>query len=161
VNLHTSLWLFQAVHALGLALWLSIAVINNLQGFHGSAGAIGTTLSMALFTEAPAVETPLRRRASGSSLWSCAALIMVLALQIMAALACWAGAYWLIVAGDLNAARPWLNAALSGAAVFLFAMHLGGLWFGYWIKQEGLQLTHLVLLIWVVAIFFLFNAPWV
>ncbi|MCL8040922.1 DUF2165 domain-containing protein, partial [Pseudomonas aeruginosa] len=48
----------------------------------------------------------------------------------------------------LEAARPWLNLALSAALGFLFGMLLGGLWFGYWIRQEGLQLTHLLLVVW-------------
>ena len=34
-----SIWLFQAVHAVGLAIWLTIAVINNLQAFQASVGA--------------------------------------------------------------------------------------------------------------------------
>ena len=81
----------------------------------------------------------------------------VLALQVFAALACLVGTYQLLVGGDLAAARPWLNLALSGFAGFIFAMHLGGLWFGYWIRQEGLQQAHLTLLLWPVAAFFLFN----
>jgi len=84
----------------------------------------------------------------------------VLALQLGAALAFWAGSAALIVGGDLAVARPWLNLGLAGFAAFLFAMHLGGLWFGYWIRQESLQLTHLVLMLWVLAAFFLFNMPW-
>ncbi|WP_167228524.1 hypothetical protein [Massilia rubra] len=38
-----STWLFQSVHAVGLSAWLSIAVINNLHAFAGSAGAVGAT----------------------------------------------------------------------------------------------------------------------
>lgn len=89
-----------------------------------------------------------------------AALTGVLILQVGAALACWCGSYLLVVTGELTAARPWLNLALAGFTTFLLAMHLGGLWFGYWIRQEGLQLTHIVLLIWTVIAFFLFNTPW-
>lgn len=157
---HTSLWLFQAVHAIGLALWLSIAVINNWQSFLGSAGAVGATMSMALLRQAPRVETPLLARASASANLARMALLLVLALQFVGAIACWKGSYELVIAGDLTAAQPWLNLALSAFAAFLFAMHLGGLWFVYWIRQEGLQLTHIALLIWTVAAFFLFNASW-
>lgn len=45
-------------------------------------------------------------------------------------------------------------------AAFLLLMHLGGLWFGYWIAQESLQTTHLVLLLFTLSLFFLFNARW-
>ena len=160
MNLQTSLWLFQAVHAVGLAVWLSLAVVNNAHAFLGSAGAVGATMSMAPLKQAPAIDTPLLMRAIGSTAWHRVALLGVLALQIVAAGACWIGSYQLVIGGNLGAARPWLNIALSGFAVFLLAMHLGGLWFGYWIRQEGLQLTHVALLIWTVAAFLLFNASW-
>ncbi|MCS8237450.1 DUF2165 domain-containing protein [Pseudomonas aeruginosa] len=42
----------------------------------------------------------------------------------------------------------------------LFGMLLGGLWFGYWIRQEGLQLTHLLLVVWVLANLFVLNVRW-
>jgi predicted small integral membrane protein len=159
MSLSTSIWLFQAVNAGGLALWLAIAVINNLHAFAGSAGAVGATLAMAPLRQAPAIETPLLARAICSPAVARVALLVVLALQIVAAGACWIGACTLIVGGDLAAARPSLNIAMSGFAAFLLAMHLGGLWFGYWIRQEGLQLTHIGLLIWSVAAFCLFNLP--
>lgn len=159
MSLHTSLWLFLAIHALGLAVWLSISVINNCRGFRGSVGAVGATMSMAPLKQPPAIDTPLVSRAIGSQTLHRAALLVVLALQIVAAAACWAGCWQLLVFGDLDAARPWLNLGLSAFTAFLLAMHLGGLWFGYWIRQEGLQLTHIALLVWAVAAFFLFNTP--
>lgn len=160
MGLHTSIDLFLAVHALGLALWLTLSVVNNLRAFGGSAAAVGATMSMAPLAQAPAIDIPLRSRAVGSHAVHRAALLGVLALQCVAAVAAWAGCWQLAVAGDLAAARPWLNLALSAFIAFLFAMHLGGLWFGYWIRQEALQLTHVALLVWAVAAFMLFNGPW-
>ena len=160
MTLADSLWLFQTVHAVGLAVWLSIAVLNNGQAFLGAAGAVGATMSMAPFKQAPTIDTPLLTRAVRSVAWHRVALLLVLALQIIGATACWIGSYELVIAGGLGAARPWLNIALSSFAAFIFAMHLGGLWFAYWIRQEGLQLTHLVMLLWTLMAFFLFNAPW-
>lgn len=58
MDLHTSLWLFQAIQAVGLALWLSIAVLNNLQAFASSVGAIGATLAMAPLRQPPAIDFP-------------------------------------------------------------------------------------------------------
>ena len=49
----------------------------------------------------------------------------------------------------------------SLAVIFLCGMLLGGLWFGYWIRQEGLQLTHLLLVVWVLANFFVLNVRWI
>lgn len=160
MSLHTSLWLFLAVQALGLTVWLTISVINNGRAFGGSAGAVGATMSMAPLKQPPAIDTPLLSRAVGSQTLHRAALLVVLALQVVAAAACWAGCWQLLIVGDLGAARPWMNLGLSAFTAFLLAMHLGGLWFGYWIRQEGLQLTHIALLVWAVAAFFLFNTPW-
>lgn len=54
------------------------------------------------------------------------------------------------------ASQPLPGTALWGASVVLIgfsllaalwlAIMIGGLWFSYWIRQEGLQLTHIVLL---------------
>ncbi|TEH70030.1 DUF2165 family protein [Pseudomonas aeruginosa] len=60
----------------------------------------------------------------------------------------------------MEAARPWLSLVLSAALGLLFGMLLGGLWFGYWIRQEGLQLTHLLLVVWVLVNFFVLNVRW-
>lgn len=156
----TSLWLFQCIQALGISLWLCIAALNNVRAFSGSVNAVGATLSMVPLKLSPAIETPLLSRAVDSPLIHRLALLLVLGLQAFAAVTALIGSYALLIAGNLAMAQPWLNLALSAFAGFLFAMHLGGLWFGYWIRQEGLQLTHIALLIWVFLAFFLFNLPW-
>jgi predicted small integral membrane protein len=160
MDLHTSLWLFQAIQAVGLALWLSIAVLNNLQAFSSSVGAIGATLAMAPLRQPPAIEFPLLRRACQSPTLARVALLVILLLQIVASLSAWIGSYALVIAQDPLMARAWLNLALGAMLAFTFAMLLGGLWFGYWIRQEGLQLTHLVLVLWSILAFFLFNLNW-
>lgn len=160
MGLPASILLFQLLHAAGLALWLSVAALNNLRAFAASAGAVGATMAMTPLQQPPAIDIPLLSRAINSSLIARLALLLILGLQIAAACACWIGCYHLLAAGDLVAARTWLNLALSTAVAFLLAMHLGGLWFGYWMRQESLQITHLVMLIWMAAMFFLFNADW-
>nr|WP_301271124.1 hypothetical protein [Pseudomonas aeruginosa] len=42
----------------------------------------------------------------------------------------------------------------------LFGMLLGGLWFGYWIRHQGRHLTHLLLVVGVLANFFVLNVRW-
>ena len=87
------------------------------------------------------------------------ALVVMLALQLGGAIAAWSGvALFVGGGGAIGDALPWLNLALCAMAAFLLLMHLGGLWFGYWIAQEGLQTTHLVLLLWTLGLFVLFNA---
>ena len=157
MQLHHAIWLFQLILATGLASWLSIATLNNLQAFHGSVWAIGNTMRMDPLRQDPTIQTPLLRRAVTSLTLHRLALLVVLALQLAAAIAAWSGVA-LFFHDGLAAALPWLNLALCAMAAFLLLMHLGGLWFGYWIAQEGLQSTHLVLLLWSLALFFLFNA---
>ncbi|WP_308923193.1 DUF2165 family protein [Janthinobacterium sp. J1-1] len=154
---HDTILLFQAVLASGLACWLSIAAINNLHAFHGAVWAIGNTMRMDPLRQDPTMDTPLLRRALASLTVHRLALAVVLALQLAGAMAAWSGVA-LFLGGGLAAALPWLNLALCAMAAFLLLMHLGGLWFGYWVAQEGLQTTHLVLLLWTLALFFLFNA---
>ena len=159
--LHDTILLFKAVLASGLACWLSIAAINNLHAFHGSVWAIGNTMRMDPLRQDPTIETPLLRRALTSLAVHRLALVVMLALQLGGAIAAWSGvALFVGGGGAIGDALPWLNLALCAMAAFLLLMHLGGLWFGYWIAQEGLQTTHLVLLLWTLALFFLFNARW-
>jgi hypothetical protein len=132
----TSFSLFLGVNAIGLAVWLTISVINNCRGFGGSVAAVGATMSMAGLKHPPAIDTPLLSRATGLQVLHRAALLVVLALQVVAA-ACWTGCWQLLVVGDPGAARPWLNLGLSAFTAFLLAMHPGGLWFAYWSDRRG------------------------
>lgn len=156
MQLQHSIWLFHAILATGLATWLSLAAINNVHAFHGSVWAIGNTMRMDPLRQDPTIQTPLLRRALTSLLLHRLALFTVLTLQLLAAIAAWTGVALFFGVG-LDAGLPWLNLALCAMAAFLLLMHLGGLWFGYWIAQEGLQTTHLVLLLWSIGLFLLFN----
>lgn len=156
----TSIWLFQVVFAIGMANWLSIAVINNVRAFRASAWAVGNTMAMTPLNQEPRIDIPLSTRAINSPTLHRLALVLVILLQLFAAVTCWLGSYQLALAGNLLAARPWLNLALCSFAAFIFAMHLGGLWFAYWIRQGELQLTHIALLLWVLLAFFVFNVTW-
>ncbi|MCM2566040.1 DUF2165 family protein [Janthinobacterium kumbetense] len=157
MQLSHSIWLFHAILAIGLALWLTLAALNNLHAFHGAVWAIGNTMRMDPLRQDPTIQTPLLRRALTSLTLHRLSLLTVLTLQLLAAIAAWTGVA-LLLGASLTQALPWLNLALCAMAAFLLLMHLGGLWFGYWIAQESLQTTHLVLLLWTLGLFFLFNA---
>ncbi|MCS5517490.1 DUF2165 domain-containing protein [Pseudomonas qingdaonensis] len=97
----TSLLMFQMVLAAGFTLWLSIALVNNLQAFASSAAAVGGTLSMAPLRQAPAIDLPLCSRAIHSPAVHRAALMVVVLLQAgrcwppgrAATTCCWAAAW--------------------------------------------------------------------
>jgi predicted small integral membrane protein len=142
--------IFKAILVLGFALWTFVAALNNVTGFRGAAAAINGTMGMALLNDPPAIATPLARRAINSPRLAAASIVLILLLQIAAALLLGAGGALLFATG-LGAAVPeWgVAAALAGFALLAslwFLMMIGGLWFGYWIRQEGLQLTHIGLL---------------
>lgn len=160
MDTHASLMMFQATCCLGFSLWLSIALINNLHAFNSSVAAVGATMAMTPLRQPPSIDFPLLARALFSPALHRLALIVVVLLQALAVLAAWTGCYTLLLGSGLESARPWLNLALCAALAFLFAMLLGGLWFGYWIRQEGLQLTHLVLVVWVLLNFLVLNLRW-
>lgn len=39
-------------------------------------------------------------------------------------------------------------------------MLLGGIWFGYWMRQEVLQLTHLLMMVWILLHSVVLNVRW-
>ena len=160
MSLQGSLWLFQSVFAVGLAIWLTIAVVDNVRAFHELVRGVGVTMSMTPLKQSPAVPTILLGRAVTNVHWHRLAVLALLALKLIALIACWVGCYTLFFGGGLVQARPWLNVALATFAILIFAMHLAGLWFAYWIRQDDLQRGHLALLIWALALFFLFNGQW-
>ncbi|MCL8040923.1 DUF2165 domain-containing protein, partial [Pseudomonas aeruginosa] len=78
------------------ALWLSLALINNLQAFASSVGAIGVTMSMAPLAQPPAIDMPLLARAVRSPLMHRLALSIIVALQVAAVVTAWTGCYELL-----------------------------------------------------------------
>ena len=160
MSLHTSLWLFQSVYAVGLAIWLTIAVVDNLWAFRELVHAVGTTMSMAPLQRSPVIRSVLAARAVTSIHWHRLAVLGLLVMKLLAFAACWIGCYQLLIGGGLVQARPWLNIALSIFTAFLFAMHLAGLWFAYWIREDDLQRGHLALLLLTLGAFILFNGSW-
>lgn len=156
-----SLWLFQLATALGLALWIIVAVINNLQGFAASKGAVGLTMAMTLLREEPFRDLPFLKRAIESTSLHGAALVGVIVLQVASAIP-------LSIGTVLLAASPGLPATSALSAIFNLGlgpfllcwslMFTSGLWFGFWIRQEGLLLTQLLLALWGLAGFFVLNA---
>lgn len=142
--------MFKAAIVIGFAVWTTVVAVNNIVGFRSAAAAIGRTMAMTPLNEPPAIASPLVGRALTSPRWSIAALIAILLVQIAAAGALGIGGFMLLAVNQLP------SASVSGSSLALIgftllaglwlAMMIGGLWFGYWIRQEGLQLTHIALL---------------
>jgi hypothetical protein len=147
----------------GLAVWLSIIVLNNARNFAGGAAAVGMMMSMQPFQDPPVIDTPLLSRRVTSTSWHRAVLGLVLAVEIVVALALWAACFMLIgtISGSVgvSAATSAANLALAGFLALVFVMMWGGAWFAYYVKQEGAQITHLALLCVGLAAMVVANLP--
>ncbi|CDH32383.1 DUF2165 family protein [Xenorhabdus bovienii] len=154
----TGIALFKALHAFGIAGWATIGMINNVQSFTVTTGTVGRMMSMTLLKQEPPVNTPLLRRATTSRAMHSTALAVIVVLQALTAIAMWIGGYLLLTTA---ASHPdtllWLNVGITCFTTCAFVLLLGGLWYGYWIRQEGLQLTHIAIVIWSIAAFLLFH----
>ncbi len=102
----TSLLIFQITCCIGLSLWLSISLINNLQAFASSAGAIGETMSMAPLAQPPGISLPLLVRAMTSHAIHRLALSIIVLTQAAAVLAAWVGCYELLLGAGLEVRGP-------------------------------------------------------
>jgi predicted small integral membrane protein len=147
----------------GLAIWLSIVVLNNTRNFKGGVASIGGLMSMRLFDEPPVIPTPLLSRRVTSPTWHKAVFAFVLVIEIVVALALWVATFCLIGAinGSVSATEAARTAtcALAGFLMLVFVMMWGGAWFAYYVKQEGAQLTHFVLLCVALAGIVVVNLP--
>lgn len=158
----TSIWLFQLVTAASLTLWMIVSVLNNLQGFRASMAAIGQTMGMTLLRDPPFDTLPFLKRAVCNPHVHRAALIGVVLAQGASALLLLAGT--IALAGTpadvaTGSGAMLLNLGLAAFILCWSSMFTAGLWFGYWIKQEGLLLTQLLLTGWGLASFLVFNLP--
>ncbi|WP_256583217.1 MULTISPECIES: DUF2165 family protein [Pseudomonas] len=148
-----------------LALWLSIAVLNNLTDPETNRFHIGNTFSMVLLEEEELLGAALRWRAWPVQ-WAETALYAVAGIQIVVSMLLWYAAFAYARAWRLGS-RTALDVARNRAVVALtcflllwFGFICGGLWFGYWLKQGAIQSVHMTLvLIGLVALLFVQGEP--
>jgi predicted small integral membrane protein len=163
VTLVQSLILFKLLLVAGLALWLTVIVLNNVIAFGNGVAALGILMGMQLFDQAPAIDTPLRARSVTARVWHRIVFGFVVLLEVVVALLLWyaaigfAGA--LLGGSDPVAAITRGNLALAAFAALAFVMMLGGSWFAYYIRQETVQITHFVLIVVAISGAILMNLP--
>lgn len=158
----TSLALFKTVLLSGLALWLVVIVVNNVIAFRNGVRSIGALRGMQLFDQNPAIDSPLLSRRVKSASWHRAIYVFILLIEVAVAglLISAAIAYIGVLAGGTNVdAVQCANLALAAFVAMVMAMLLGGAWFAYYIRQEGAQITHFVLIGIGVSSAVLMNMP--
>lgn len=136
----------------GLALWMSIAALNNLTDPETNRFFVGSTLSMQLLKDDPVLGLGLRWRA-WSVEWVSAVVYAVAAYQVVVSALLWRATLTYVHAW-LRCDRALLNLARNRAVLALtcfLALWLGftggGLWFGYWMKQGAIQSVHMTLIL--------------
>lgn len=146
----TSLILFKLILTGGLGLWLAVVVLNNTTAFRNGVFSVGSMMAMQLFDQEPAIRTPLLSRRVTANGWHKLVYGFVLIVEaLVAILLCYAAlGFGGALLGMVDAADAALrsNLAFSGLLAMSFILLLGGAWFVYYIRQEGTQITHLVLI---------------
>lgn len=146
----TSLVLLKTVILSGLALWLAVIVLNNVTAFRNGVFSIGTLMGMQLFNQEPAIVSPLLSRRVKSAVWHRLIYGVIVLVEVAVALlmAIASAAHFGVLLGgsDTASAVVWANLAFCSFITMSLIMLLGGAWFAYYIRQEGTQITHLVLI---------------
>jgi len=93
----------------------------------------------------PAIKSPLKSRAIESDAMHRLAFIVITVLLAILAIA-FAVATVKYLGGSLDAATAWASYAFTGLAALWFFFLLADAWFGSWIRLDGLQRTHFILL---------------
>ena len=163
MTLETSLLLFKFILAAGLTVWMVVVAINNLTAFKGGVASLGMTMSMQLFEQAPAIDSPLLSRRVTATFWHRLVYTTVVIMECAVAILLFCGAASLLgaVPGwvDVGDAIIRMNVGLSALLAMSFVLLLGGAWFAYYIRQDLLQITHFVLIaVTIVAALFM-NIP--
>lgn len=142
--------LLKAAVVSGLGLWLATALLNNIIAFKNGVFAIGMLMGMKLFDQEPAIETPLLSRRVTSAAWYRLVYSLILlaeavtvGLLAIAAVALLGSAFGAVLQAN---AVNFANAALLAFIALASLMLVGGAWFVYYIRQEGAQITHLVMI---------------
>lgn len=142
--------LLKAAVLSGLGLWLAVALANNVIAFRNGVFAIGMLMGMKLFDEGPAIQTPLLGRRVTSTGWHRLIYLTVLVAEALT-VTLLATAAVAMFGSAVGAVQPAMAIQFANAALLAFIgtgsmMLVGGAWFAYYIRQEGAQITHLVMI---------------
>jgi multisubunit Na+/H+ antiporter MnhC subunit len=139
-----ALWV-KAVVVWGMFLWMALNVINHLRDLKGTRHAIAVFMRMEPLDQPPPIPTPLKNRRIDSPLLHTLVLVVIVVIQLLCALLFGASALWFVIGDAVYAVRVGMWAFVWFVANW-FLFLIGGAWFAYWLRQDGLQRTHLALL---------------
>lgn len=155
-------FLSRATILIGLAIWLSIAVLNNITDSGTNITHLDAMLSMHFLVEDQFLGNGLEWRAwqvppAKTILWG------VVFWQLLTAAALWLATIKMVLTtfgrADFDRALLYANLAITMfLGMWLFFL-CGGLWFGYWIKQGAIQGVHIDLIAISIVVLIYINQP--
>jgi hypothetical protein len=142
--------LMKAAVLSGLGLWLAVALLNNIIAYGNGVFAIGMLMGMKLFDQEPAIQTPLLARRVTSTGWHRLVYTIILIVEAATVVLLLIAAVALLGVA-IGLVLPATGVLLANVALLAFIglaglMLVGGAWFVYYIRQEGAQMTHLVMI---------------
>ncbi|MCU5782019.1 hypothetical protein MA04_01319 [Alcanivorax balearicus MACL04] len=158
--LEPGLLLLRLVVVGGLAVWLTLILINVITDRKGTVASVALIMTMNLIAQDNDTHPLLRRRIE-SRFWHVIGAVAIMTLQAITVVLLWRGTVLLLSDASASAlSTQTVTAVQQGltafAALWLF-MLMGGMWFVYWLKQPGLQQLHLTLLLVAIATGILFS----
>ena len=150
MTIDTALCLAKFTLVSGLAAWLAVIAFNNTLAFRAGAFSVGMLMAMQLFDQEPRITTPLLSRRVANPFWHRVVFGFVLMLEIATVLLLAWGAMrlglTLFAFEDATTAIATATLGLTALMATSLVMLVGGAWFAYYIRQEGAQITHFVLI---------------
>lgn len=134
----------------GVALWLSVVVLNNATDFRTNRGLIEATITMKAVIAEQGRGDGLEWRAMPGGLAG-PLFVAIIAYQVLTAASLWravvTGVRVLRIGVDRALFVRHANQALMFFLGLFFFFLTGGLWFAYWLALGPVQQVHLTLLI--------------
>ena len=155
--------LVRAILIIGIALWMSIIMINNISDPGTQIFLLSKMYSMELFKNDPMMGQGLLSRAIDWPPMAVITLLIVVIYEVTSVILLWRSAISYVFAlksndkgAELNALKR-ANIALSSLLFLWLFFMCGGLFFGYWLKMGSVQTVHVHLLIVTLIAFIFMN----
>jgi predicted small integral membrane protein len=132
---------------LGLyALWLAVAVANNILDFGTNRHLLGNVTSMRELKADPVLGKGIVRRAIDDPRYAGLILRVVIVVQIIIVALMLRGV-WHLAVSDRATGTGAANLSLAALFCLWFWFLIGGLYHGYWIKMPQVQQVHFAMVL--------------
>ncbi len=149
---------------LGMTLWFTLVVINNMTDPGTNLHLIGQMMRMDLLKGDPQMGNGIEWRAVNSPAVHKAVFVLVIFFQLLAVTLLWKAVIEFAMASGKPVSSDLVLHAISSANIGLgvllakmFWFWCGGMWYGYWMKTPQVQQVHMTLLVMLMLEFLIIN----